>query len=204
MGYGKKVNINTIFIIVYAFCRNLSGQIKGGGIAMISKEKNKWFMGVIFIHVVFFGVISTSFAGAISYTYDDAGRLTRVSSGDGRLIKYTYDNAGNLLQKETVVCEAEAIETSSTKLTLKRKKKKKQDVTVTMTGAEGCPSEGITVEAAVNAAGKKRVSVSPTSKETDDKGQAVFTINAKNKSGNAKITFKAGSLSQSISVKVGK
>ena len=34
-----------------------------------------------------------------------------------------------------------------------------------MTGAEGCPSEGITVEAAVNAAGKKRVSVSPTRKE---------------------------------------
>lgn len=141
-------------------------------------------------------------AGTVSYTYDDAGRLTRVSSGDGRLIKYTYDNAGNLLQKETVVCVAEAIETSSNKLTLKGKKK--QDVTVTMTGADDCPSEGITVEATVNAAGKKRVSVSPSSKETDDKGQAMFTINAKNKSGNAKITFKAGGLSKSISVKVGK
>ncbi len=169
---------------------------------MISKEKNKWFMGFIFIYAVFFGFNSSSFAGDISYTYDDAGRLTRVSSGDGRLIKYTYDNAGNLLQKETVVCEAETIETSSNKLTLKRKKK--QDVTVTMTGTEGCPSEGITVEATVNAAGKKRLSVSPTSKETDDKGQAVFTITAKNKPGNAKITFRAGSLSQSISVKVGK
>lgn len=180
----------------------LSEQINGGRIAMISKEKNKWFMGVIFIHVVFFGVISTSFAGAISYTYDDAGRLTRVNSGDGRLIKYTYDNAGNLLQKETVVCVAEAIETSSNKLTLKGKKK--QDVTVTMTGAETCPSEGVTVEVTVNAAGKKRVSVLPKNKETDDKGQSVFTITAKNKSGNAKITFKAGGLSKSISVKVGK
>ena len=178
----------------------LSEQINGGGIGMISKEKIKWFIGVIFIHVVFLGFISSSFAGAVSYTYDDAGRLTRVSSGDGRLIKYTYDNAGNLLQKETVVCEAQAIETSSNKLTLKRKKE--QDVTVTITGAEGCPSEGITVEPTINAAGKKRVSVSPTGKETDDNGQVVFTITAKNKPGNARITFKAGGLSKSISVRV--
>jgi YD repeat-containing protein len=39
------------------------------------------------------------FAGTITYTYDDAGRLTKVDYGDGKTIEYTYDNAGNLLQR---------------------------------------------------------------------------------------------------------
>lgn len=38
-------------------------------------------------------------AAAETYTYDFAGRLTRVSLKDGSYITYTYDKAGNLLQK---------------------------------------------------------------------------------------------------------
>jgi YD repeat-containing protein len=34
----------------------------------------------------------------ISYTYDGAGRLTKVDYGGGKTISYLYDNAGNLLQ----------------------------------------------------------------------------------------------------------
>lgn len=36
----------------------------------------------------------------VAYTYDDAGRLTRVDYGNGTAIAYTYDAAGNLLRRE--------------------------------------------------------------------------------------------------------
>jgi len=37
----------------------------------------------------------------ISYTYDNAGRLTQANYG-GKTIAYTYDNAGNLTQRQAV------------------------------------------------------------------------------------------------------
>jgi len=37
---------------------------------------------------------------AITYTYDDAGRLVQADYGAGQDIAYTYDAAGNLLQRE--------------------------------------------------------------------------------------------------------
>lgn len=52
--------------------------------------------------------------------------------------------------------------------------------------------------------GKKRVSVSPLSAYTDTNGQAVFTVTAKNKTGNSKVTFKVNSLKESVIVKVRK
>jgi len=36
----------------------------------------------------------------VRYTYDAAGRLTRVDYGEGRSIGYAYDAAGNLLRRE--------------------------------------------------------------------------------------------------------
>jgi len=38
-------------------------------------------------------------ASAVSYTYDPAGRLTRVSYDDGAPIRYSYDDAGHILQR---------------------------------------------------------------------------------------------------------
>jgi len=38
-------------------------------------------------------------AGAISHTYDNAGRLVKTDYGGGKSIAYTYDNAGNLLDR---------------------------------------------------------------------------------------------------------
>jgi uncharacterized protein (TIGR03437 family) len=37
----------------------------------------------------------------VNYTYDDAGRLTRVDYGEGGSIEYSYDKAGNLLRRLT-------------------------------------------------------------------------------------------------------
>ncbi len=100
------------------------------------------------------------------------------------------------------VCEAEKVTVSKTTLSLKRKKS--GDVTVTVTGEDDCAVEGETVTATINAAGKKRISVSPTSATTDASGAATFTITAKKKTGNARVTFKAGSVKKSITVKVRK
>jgi len=40
-------------------------------------------------------------AAAVTYTYDDASRLTKVDYGNGRTITYVYDKAGNLLSRTT-------------------------------------------------------------------------------------------------------
>lgn len=37
--------------------------------------------------------------GATNYSYDTAGRLTKVDYGGGKTLTYTYDNAGNLLNR---------------------------------------------------------------------------------------------------------
>ena len=66
------------------------------------------------------------------------------------------------------------------------------EVTVTVSGDDGdCQAAGVTVTATTNKAGAKRISISPTSAKTDANGEVTFTITAKNKTGNAKVTFKA-------------
>jgi len=100
------------------------------------------------------------------------------------------------------ICEPESVSVSPSSLSLKRKKS--GTVTVTVTGDAGCAVEDETVTATINSAGKKRISVSPTSDSTDENGQATFTITAKNKTGNARVTFKAGDVKKSITVKVRK
>lgn len=98
------------------------------------------------------------------------------------------------------LCEAESVSVSPTGISLKRKKS--STVTVTVTGADGCAVEGETVVATISAAGRKRISISPTSTSTDENGEAIFTITAKKINGNARVTFKAGSVKKSMTVRV--
>ena len=98
------------------------------------------------------------------------------------------------------VCEPESVSVDPTKLTLKRTKSQ----TVTVNGDICDVVAGETVTATITAAGKKRISISPTSGKTDANGEATFTITAKKKTGNARVTFKAGSVKKSITVKVRK
>ena len=101
----------------------------------------------------------------------------------------------------SVVCEPESVSVSPTSLSLKRKKS--GGVTVTVTGADNCAVEGETVTATINAAGKKRISTT-SSATTDASGEATFTITAKKKTGRARVTFKAGSVKKSMTVRVKK
>jgi hypothetical protein len=103
-------------------------------------------------------------------------------------------------------CEPESVSVSPTSLKLKRKKS--SEVTVTVNGsAEVCPGgvvAGETVTATINAVGKKRISISPESATTDPSGAATFTITAKKKTGSARVTFKAGDVKKSQTVRVQK
>ncbi len=75
------------------------------------------------------------------------------------------------------------------------------EVTVTLKG-DNCVPEGNTVIATIGKAGKRRISISSASEVTDANGQAKFTITAKNKIGNAKVTFNVDSLKKTLIVKV--
>jgi len=44
---------------------------------------------------------ATLLAANLQYSYDAAGRLTKVDYGDGRIISYTYGPAGDLLKRES-------------------------------------------------------------------------------------------------------
>ncbi|MBI2470819.1 MAG: hypothetical protein HYV59_06205 [Planctomycetes bacterium] len=102
----------------------------------------------------------------------------------------------------TPACEASSLAVSPTTLTLNRKTS--GSVTVMVTGDANCPVEGETVTATIAASGRKRVSVSPTSRATDENGQATFTITARKKIGKAKVTFQAEGQKKSITVTVKK
>src|SRR5437764_716232 len=44
-------------------------------------------------------ISGAAFADAVTYTYDDAGRLTSAAYPNGTVIAYTYDAAGNLTSR---------------------------------------------------------------------------------------------------------
>ena len=75
-------------------------------------------------------------------------------------------------------------------------------VTVTVTDGGGCPVADVKVSARIKGAGKKRIGISPSSETTDENGNAVFTITAKNKTGKAKVKFKAGRVKKQLTVTV--
>jgi uncharacterized protein (TIGR03437 family) len=51
-------------------------------------------------------------AAAVNYSYDAAGRLTRVDYGAGGAINYTYDKAGNLISRLTQASGSSSVITS--------------------------------------------------------------------------------------------
>jgi len=154
-------------------------------------------------------VISNVTAGdhtvAVTATgFESASQAVTVTAGGVATATFDLVPAGapTVTPTPTEICEPEAVSVSPTSLKLKRKKS--GDVTVTVTGANDCAVEGVSVTATINAAGKKRISISPTSESTDASGEATFTIKAKKKTGNARVTFKAGAVKKSMTVKVRK
>ncbi len=126
-------------------------------------------------------------SGAYDTSYNGGNNDVFVSKLDGNL-------------SATVECQAESITASPERLTLR--KGKNGNVTITVKGAGDCLVEGVTVTATIKGKDKQIIGVSPGSQETDANGQAVFTINAKDKKGTAVIKFKASGLSKVATVQV--
>lgn len=122
---------------------------------------------------------------------------------------YTYGNEESFTTLSvtptvtpTPVCNAESIDAFPKALKLKTEES--NDVTITVISTDGSPSVGELVTTKIKS-GKKRISISPQSADTDDNGQAIFTITATKETGNAKVKFKAASdLKTTVTVKVKK
>ena len=78
---------------------------------------------------------------------------------------------------------------------------KSKAVVVTVKGDGDCLAEGATVNVKIDKSGTKKVSVSEESVNTDENGEAAFTITGIKK-GKAKITFSVNSLEKKVTVKV--
>jgi hypothetical protein len=74
----------------------------------------------------------TAFA-ATTYSYDSAGRLSKVDYGAGGSITYTYDNAGNLLSR-TVVSAASVASANQSASSKKSKAPKSKTATAPAPG----------------------------------------------------------------------
>ena len=97
-----------------------------------------------------------------------------------------------------IVCEAASIKTSQTRVVIRNGQS--GEVTVLVQGRNDCLVEGIPVEATITV-GSRRISVSPSTQQTDENGEASFIITA-NKIGRAKVTFKASTLEKTLRVRV--
>ena len=102
----------------------------------------------------------------------------------------------------TPECTVKSMSVSQKKLSLKMGKCR--DVTVTLKPDGNCSTEGKTVTIKLSNAGKKRVSISPESGQTNSEGKVGFSITALNKPGNAKVTFVHEKIKEFVIVKVRK
>ena len=127
---------------------------------------------------------------------DGTGNCTNGTAG------WSVENFLAKAEETTPNCEARKITAFPGRLILK--KREGREVVVTITGTDACPVEGETVQATMGKSGKNYVKVLPKSNQTGSNGQAIFTVNAKNRTGRTKITFKAGDLKKTLSVKVKK
>lgn len=101
----------------------------------------------------------------------------------------------------TPVCEVAEVDAEPEKQKILREQS--GEITVTLTCGDGTPSANRLVNVNVKS-GKKRVTVEPATALTDENGQAVFTVTATTKTGDAKITFLHQKLKDTVLVKVRK
>ncbi len=99
-------------------------------------------------------------------------------------------------------CTGEDIEISPHRLKLE--KNESGDVTVIVTGKDGCLVNEESIRVKINKSGQKRITVSPKKVRTDSQGEAIFTINALNKKGTARVRFYSETLKKTLKVKVNK
>ena len=136
-------------------------------------------------------------ASAPGYTLESQAATV---TGDGTTVVTFALSAVPIQTPTPILCDAEKIEASPEEVKLQ--KKKKATVLISIICEDGVtPVIGETVTARVRT-GKDRVKVSPSIAVTDDNGQAVFKIAAKNEVGKARIQFETSNLRKGVKVKV--
>jgi hypothetical protein len=136
-------------------------------------------------------------ASAPGYTSESQAATV---TGEGTTVVTFALSAVPIQTPTPILCDAEKIEASPEEIKLQ--KKKKATVLLSIICEDGVtPVIGETVTARVKT-GKDRVRVSPSIAVTDDNGQAVFKIAAKNEVGKARIKFKTSNLRKGVEVKV--
>ena len=154
------------------------------------------------------GTVSSSIdslSAATTYYYRIAaydgypGYTTDTAYGEEKFF-VTLTETSSPTVTPTPVCEVASVSVLPKRLILKRGKS--HEVTVNLKGKNDCSTEGKIITATISKMGSKRVSVMPTSQVTDENDTAGFIITARNKVGNARVTFKADSQKISLTVKV--
>ena len=95
-------------------------------------------------------------------------------------------------------CSASSITAFPFSLVINKSKTYKNAITVWVMGEGGCLVPNAKVKAKLDPAGKKILTVKPSSRKTDRLGVASFSIKTKNKAGNATITFSTQGVGISI------
>ena len=155
--------------------------------------------------------LSGGVTGAVTYsnniaTFTPSSNLSYGTTYTATITNGVRDLRGNAMTANytwsftTGSNVAESIVVSPTELQLT--KMTSRTVVVTVSGANGFPIKGATVNATVDATGQNLVTVSPTSNVTDANGQATFTISAKNTAVETKVNFQASGLNKTAVVAV--
>ena len=132
---------------------------------------------------------------------ESSAALKPGASANGGWSDSDLSTSGTYVRNKLIsYCTAEKIKLSPAKL-LRLKKYTSSKVTVMVMGDGGCLVAGEVVNARVDT-GNRLISITPESQETDEHGQAVFTVTAGRKTGNAKINFESGGKSKSMVVRV--
>ena len=120
----------------------------------------------------------------ISY-YDSANKCLRYATN----AEVTTDTPTPVTSPTPGGCSASAITASPFSLVINKSKTYKDAITVWVLGDGGCAVQSAKVKAKLDKAGRKVLTVKPSSRKTDPLGVATFSIKTKKKAGNATITF---------------
>ena len=206
--YGNENTFESLFYIIDCFGCNFYGRITDAATEKGIKDATILIDGVKRTVTDEEGYYDYSSYSDDYYNTCEGRKVTALASGYASSTGYGYEEECSCtttlnfeLQPATTPCtEIDSVGLSSKLIKLKRNES--DVVTVMVLCNNGSPAEDVAVNVAINKAGKNRIAILPKRTSTDEVGLAIFTITAKNKTGNARITFKAGNVKKSMSVKV--
>ena len=136
--------------------------------------------------------------------FDDTNDAIKYAVSDGSTVTPTPTPTATTSptpppQPTPAGCSASAITAFPFSLVINKSKTYKDAITVWVLGDGGCLVPNAKVKATLDKAGRKVLTVKPSSRKTDQSGATSFSIKTKKKAGNATITFSTKGAGFSIS-----